>query len=433
MMITLHFISSLTFLGALKVTIDDNPASLSIAIIALLISIIGPFAGSYMFIKNANKMFGMMAGGINKLGSPFRKLANQFAGDRFKNSKGALLFNKRRQNSEEFAQRKAYLAMSRRDAKGNPAGFWANAALAGTSGKQRSALEGQLYAAESKIYNQDVGYKMDEYKRLYDSKEAMQQHMMSELDAGRMDAASMKAALDHMASFSGGGTMIDNMVRGTDKRYGNQFWEGMKKHYTGGQQDAWKGASRALAGGAYADASPDTAGFIAHHGDAALFTSAETTAQIDENGNVVRDANGNAVQVSRIQDFSGPNNWTRTSTGTLTVSKDGKQVANVPVNQGLNEATPDGNMSYEYIAERLSTKAPALGKSQGAGLKKAILAGLNSTDKDTQRRMMNSVLAVSDQTLSTIKDPLIKDIVIEMQEKAKGMKLPAAGSTGSTG
>lgn len=47
--------------------------------IALLVLILGPFVGTFMFVKNASKAFGALSGAINKLGAGARKAAMGWA------------------------------------------------------------------------------------------------------------------------------------------------------------------------------------------------------------------------------------------------------------------------------------------------------------------------------------------------------------------
>lgn len=71
-----------------QVVIKSNADQFTV-LIALLIAIIGPFAGTYMFVKNSNKVFGAIAGGIGKVGKAAQKWANGWAKEKQANSRFA--------------------------------------------------------------------------------------------------------------------------------------------------------------------------------------------------------------------------------------------------------------------------------------------------------------------------------------------------------
>lgn len=261
-MITLHFLPILTLLAALQVTIGNSATDLSIAIIALLIAIIGPFAGSYMFIKNANKMFGMMAGGVNKLGSPFKKLASGFAKDHNERSLLGTYMADRKRNDDTWAKirnRERISQFSNPDAKYERGPLKGKRTMSSRMGMSRLVTAGmndraaqsfraQLTGQDNAVYREEVEAFKQKLGRDYSTKGQAQEHLWKRLQDGDASAAEMHALHDHIMSQAGGASYMDAVYAGQVKdsmgnNIGHYMMQDVKR--TGGKE-AWLGAQRSL-------------------------------------------------------------------------------------------------------------------------------------------------------------------------------------------
>lgn len=144
-------------------TITTNPDKQFAVLIALLIAIIGPFAGTYMFMKNASKVFSAVSGGINKLGAGAQKWASGWASARRDRSTFSQMMNARKQATNVNAQQRAYTRMGK--------GLGKVVSGAGMFGNTKQLMETQIHDANDKILDSRVKYALQDVRKQYNAKD----------------------------------------------------------------------------------------------------------------------------------------------------------------------------------------------------------------------------------------------------------------------
>lgn len=195
------------------VTIDSDANWITV-IIAFLISTIGPFAGTYLYLKNSNKLLGAAAGALNKASKWGQKHANKYAKEKYDNSQ----FGIHRATSKAFKNQAARERAFSGDTRLSKLGIGGVGAFAGGTmpwnkrGKEK--LTNYADSQRDKIYQEEYAA----------SKASIQRDSSAAYGAGNAEAylkkqiasgaskAQIHAATENLLSQNGGGTTLKNLL-----------------------------------------------------------------------------------------------------------------------------------------------------------------------------------------------------------------------------
>jgi hypothetical protein len=382
------------------VAIATAPQHVMTLIIAFLVVALGPPIGVMMVVTKGNALVDRLKGIGRKASGQLGKLS-QWGFNQTAMGKGIGL---RKSEFDKEGDRRAVENLN------SKAGL-RKLLTTGMNERSKTAFNSRLISADRERYNQDVQEFGLQYSTQFDSKEKLRDHLVAETKAGNIDSAHMEAELNTIRNYQGGGTVVDDLTRG-ETNESLEFLQAVKKSANNGRwkkdvDDPFVGLGRAMSSST--DAAPDTAAFYAHGGRTALDIAASGQASkfLGENWQPGQERevtlDGQTVKYRINAD----------------IDSSGRQAA-PRLDANGRDVTVDGNGGYQYIAERLSTKAPSLGKQQADPLRTHItdvLTNLPANDK-SRINIVQALQGLNDNVMPTIKDPKIRAMIVDMKKLA---------------
>lgn len=230
------------------VTIDSDANWITV-IIAFLISTIGPFAGTYLYLKNSNKLLGAAAGALNKASKWGQKHANKYAKEKYDNSQ----FGIHRATSKAFKNQAARERAFSGDTRLSKLGIGGVGAFAGGTmpwnkrGKEK--LTNYADSQRDKIYQEEYAA----------SKASIQRDPSAAYGAGNAEAylkrqiasgaskAQIHAATENLLSQNGGGTTLKNLLSGEGKDPAEKAANVATLKTLADNEEMWNGAMKGAA------------------------------------------------------------------------------------------------------------------------------------------------------------------------------------------
>ena len=263
--------------GASADTITQDVAGAGIVNVLLAYAVLGlgPGMGTYMYIKNQNKLFGMAANAVNKAGAGLRKASMGWAnGKRDRSTFGHYLAT-RKKIGDTNAKIRAYDRI---------AGFGTTGAISkripgasrlptiGMGSRARSMFNAQVAGMNNAAYAEEVKAEEERLSNVTNNKAEAYQHVR---DLGRSGTASdvqMHAAAANLLKYKGGKSDLRALMR-------DQSWmTGVKTSQDSGNR-AYVGLQRAALGDkAFATSHPDLEHALRRHTDSFLNDAANGNA-----------------------------------------------------------------------------------------------------------------------------------------------------------
>lgn len=142
---------------AVQIVAGNQDQDAVTVIIAMLIAIAGPFAGTYMFLKSSNKIFGTMAGLVSKAGAGARGWASGYAKEKQARSIYGQVRQRRKEAGNAVASERAYNQLKKHPVL---AGL-------GMSKDARQIMQTQATAVSDKLHQERVARARQDVSKVF--------------------------------------------------------------------------------------------------------------------------------------------------------------------------------------------------------------------------------------------------------------------------
>lgn len=217
-------------------------------IVSTIIMTVGPFAMLYMYLKNSNKLMGMAAGGVGKLGAWGQKKAQGFAKNKYDRSTFGVGRATQRAFKDEAAKERAFGRMKDKTVRGR-------IGMMGVRGTARDRMNAYAEAQGDKLYKSDVDNEQVRLgKNIENNATASVEAFKKKVATGSMTKAQANAHVNHLLGMKGGKTSLRRLFED------QSFMQGLEK--AGGTDGMVLGA---MNGDKFMAAQPDLANALNYH------------------------------------------------------------------------------------------------------------------------------------------------------------------------
>lgn len=232
-----------------NIVLSQDPNNPVYAIMAFLIMTVAPFAGTYLYLKNANKLMSMAGGGLGKFGAMAQKRSQGWAKSKYDRSTFGVGRSTQRAFKDEAAKERAYGRMA--DGKS----LSGRLGMLGVRGQTRARMNAYTQAQGDKLYKSDVENEQVRLgKTVENNAAASVEAFKDKVESGSITRAQANAHVNHLLSLKGGKTSLRRLFED------QQFMQDLGK--AGGTEGMVVGA---IGSDKFMAAQPDIANALNYH------------------------------------------------------------------------------------------------------------------------------------------------------------------------